>query len=42
MKAISPFDQPHLFSILSVYELPFGRGKKFLNTNELLHQPADR
>jgi hypothetical protein len=29
---ISPFDRPHRLSISSVYELPFGRGKGLLNT----------
>ena len=35
MKAISPFDQPHIVSILNSYDLPFGRGKKFANTDKL-------
>jgi hypothetical protein len=36
MKALLPFDQPHIFSILSTYELPFGKGKRFLNTNSFI------
>jgi hypothetical protein len=36
MKAISPFDQPHLFSILNAFELPFGQGRKFLNSDNFL------
>jgi outer membrane receptor protein involved in Fe transport len=33
MKAISPFDQPHIVSILNSYDLPIGKGKRFLNTD---------
>jgi hypothetical protein len=34
---ISPFDRPHRLSISALYELPFGRGKNFLNsTNPVL------
>jgi hypothetical protein len=32
MKSYLPFDQPHVFNILNSFDLPFGRGKKFLNT----------
>jgi TonB dependent receptor len=31
MKSFSPFHQPHVVNILSSYDLPIGRGKKFLN-----------
>ena len=31
MKAILPFDQPHILNILSMYKMPFGKGKRFLN-----------
>jgi hypothetical protein len=30
-KSYLPFDQTHVMNILSTYELPFGRGKKFLS-----------
>ena len=30
-KALSPDDVPHNFSMMAVYELPFGRGKKFMS-----------
>jgi len=30
MKSYMPFDQPHVLNILNSYELPFGKGKKFL------------
>jgi hypothetical protein len=30
---ISPFDRPHRLSVSAVWELPFGRGKSLLNTN---------
>lgn len=36
MKAISPFDQPHILSILNSVQLPFGKGRKFLNTSNYL------
>jgi hypothetical protein len=36
MKATSPFDQPHIFSVLSVFELPFGKGRKFANSDNFL------
>jgi hypothetical protein len=32
MKAVCSYDATHQFSSLAVAELPFGRGKKFLNT----------
>jgi len=36
MKAYSPFDQPHILNVLSSYDLPVGKGKKFLNTDNKL------
>ncbi len=33
MKSFLPFDQPHVLNILNSFDLPFGRGKRFLNTN---------
>lgn len=30
MKSFMPFHQPHVVNILNSYELPFGKGKKFL------------
>jgi len=32
-KSYSPMDQPHVVSILSVYELPVGKGKRFLSNS---------
>ncbi len=31
-KSYLPFDQPNVFNFLSTYDLPFGTGKKLLNT----------
>ncbi len=31
-KSYLPFDQPNVFNFLSTYDLPFGRGKRFLST----------
>jgi len=36
MKAMLPFDQPHVFNFLNSYDLPFGKGKKLLNTDNFL------
>lgn len=33
MKAISPFDQPHIFNALWTLELPFGKGRKYFNSS---------
>jgi hypothetical protein len=33
MKAVSDYDMTHLFSAFVVAELPFGKGKRFLNTS---------
>lgn len=33
MKSFLPFHQPHVLNILTSYELPFGKGKKFMNTD---------
>lgn len=35
-KSFMPFDLPHVFNILNSYTLPFGRGKKFFNTDNVL------
>jgi hypothetical protein len=32
-KSYMPFDIPHVLNILSSFDLPFGKGRKFLNTN---------
>src|SRR5258707_15680448 len=31
-RAVSQFDQKHVFSLASLYDLPFGHGQQFLNT----------
>jgi hypothetical protein len=36
MKSHSPFDQPHVLNILNAFDLPFGRGRKFLSTDSKL------
>jgi len=36
MKSYLPFHLPHVLNILNTFELPFGRGKKFLNTDHFL------
>ncbi len=36
MKAISPFDQPHVINILNTFTLPFGKGRKFLNSGNFV------
>lgn len=36
MKTYQPFDLPHVFNLLLAYDLPFGKGKKFMNTNNFL------
>ncbi len=37
-KSISPDDITHTFSLLGVYDLPFGAGKQFLNKPGILNQ----
>jgi hypothetical protein len=32
-KSYTNFDVPHVFNILSTFDLPFGKGRKFLNTS---------
>ncbi len=32
-KTLLPFDQPHMVNILNSFDLPFGRGKKFLGSS---------
>ncbi|MEP7366412.1 MAG: carboxypeptidase regulatory-like domain-containing protein [Acidobacteriota bacterium] len=36
MKSYLPFDQPHIFNVLSSYEIPVGKGKKLLNSDSKL------
>jgi hypothetical protein len=36
MKSYLPFDQPNVFNFLNSYELPFGRNKRFVNTQSRL------
>ncbi len=36
MKSHLPFDLPHVFNLLLSYELPFGRGKKFMSSDKFL------
>jgi len=33
MKSYLPFDQPHILNVLSSYELPVGKGKRFMNVD---------
>jgi hypothetical protein len=33
MKSYSPFDQPHVLNIVWTYDLPFGKGKKFMGAS---------
>jgi hypothetical protein len=35
-RSVTAYDHPHVFKISSVYELPFGRGKTFLNSSNRL------
>ncbi|MEN6537258.1 MAG: hypothetical protein ABFD89_26635, partial [Bryobacteraceae bacterium] len=35
-EVVSDIDQTHVFAVTGVYELPFGKGKRFLNSNRLL------
>ncbi len=35
-RTIVPFDRTHVFTLASVYELPFGPGRTFLNTSHSL------
>ena len=32
-KSFMPFDIPHVFNVLSSFDLPFGKGRRFLNVN---------
>jgi hypothetical protein len=36
MKAYQPFDLPHVFNLLLAYDLPMGKGKKFMNSSNFL------
>ena len=38
MKSYLPFDQPHVFNLLWSYDMPFGKGKRFLGSaNQLVN-----
>jgi hypothetical protein len=37
-RSVSSTNQPHIFNIVSFYELPFGRGKKLLNRGGFVDQ----
>ena len=38
MKSFLPFDQPHVFNIVWTYDMPFGKGKKFMgNSNHIIN-----
>jgi hypothetical protein len=39
MKSYNPFDQPHVFNVLWTYDLPFGKGGKYLSS---LHPVANQ
>lgn len=34
-KSFMPFDLPHVFNLLNSYTLPFGKGRKFINTDNV-------
>lgn len=36
MKSFQPFHLPHVFNLLLAYDLPFGKGKKFMNSSNFL------
>ncbi len=36
MKSFMPFHQAHVFNILNSYDLPFGRGKKYLSSSNFV------
>ena len=36
MKSFLPFHLPHVLNILNTYELPFGKGKRFMKTDNFL------
>ncbi|MBL8292294.1 MAG: TonB-dependent receptor [Bryobacterales bacterium] len=36
MKSYQPFDLPHVFNLLLAYDLPMGKGKKFMNSSNFL------
>lgn len=38
MKSYSPFDQPHVFNLVWTYDMPFGKGKKFMGqSNQIVN-----
>lgn len=36
MKSFNPFDQPHVLNFVWAYDIPFGRGKRFLGSSNTL------
>lgn len=40
MKSYQPFDLPHVFNLLLSYDLPFGKGKKYLKSGKFLSNLA--
>ncbi len=36
MKAYQPFDLPHVVNLLVAYDLPFGKGKKYMNSSNFV------
>lgn len=36
MKSFNPFDQPHVFNVLWTYDMPFGKGKRFMGSSNML------
>jgi hypothetical protein len=36
MKSFNPFDQPHVFNLLWTYDLPFGKGKRYMGSANTL------
>jgi len=36
MKSFLPFDQPHVFNLLFSYDLPFGRGKRYMGNRNVI------
>ena len=39
MKSFNPFDQPHVFNVMWTYDLPFGKGGKYMtNLNPIVNQ----
>jgi hypothetical protein len=36
MKSFLPFDQPHVFNLIWTYDMPFGKGKRYMGTSSHL------